>query len=149
MSIKANSTNFALDRLPPGEYDIEFEKPLYKTSKYITGFEVTAREVKVGGERIWNLEKLLNVRQGFTAEDDTFCGTELLNIDNPMKLRSGERYLMDWLDRRVTKKDLDQMLVDYYDERGWDADKGIPTPAKLAELGLEAYIPIVQGMLER
>jgi aldehyde:ferredoxin oxidoreductase len=29
------------------------------------------------------------------------------------------------------------LLRDYYDERGWDLEKGIPTKAKLLELGLD------------
>jgi aldehyde:ferredoxin oxidoreductase len=31
-------------------------------------------------------------------------------------------------------------LDDYYDERGWDKESGIPTPEKLKELGLEGCL---------
>jgi hypothetical protein len=39
----------------------------------------------------------------------------------------------------ITKVDVEKILGDYYDERGWDVQKGTPTPQKLKELGLEQY----------
>jgi len=38
-----------------------------------------------------------------------------------------------------TAEDLERLLDDYYDERGWDVEKGIPTRKKLVELGLEEW----------
>ncbi len=32
----------------------------------------------------------------------------------------------------------DRLLDDYYESRGWDRETGIPSTAKLNELGLEA-----------
>jgi aldehyde:ferredoxin oxidoreductase len=32
---------------------------------------------------------------------------------------------------------VEKMFDDYYDERGWDIEKGIPTREKLEELGLK------------
>jgi aldehyde:ferredoxin oxidoreductase len=37
----------------------------------------------------------------------------------------------------LTPKDLEGFLDDYYDERGYDRQSGLPTRAKLKELGLE------------
>jgi len=113
----------------------------------VTGLERTPRELKKKGERIWNLEKLLNVREGFDRKDDIFPSTDIQNICTPIKFRTGERYLLDWLGRRVAEKDFEKYLIDYYDERGWDIKKGIPTEEKLRELGLEKFIPIIQGLL--
>jgi len=39
----------------------------------------------------------------------------------------------------ISRQDLDMMLDEYYEARGWDKN-GIPTPAKLQELGLEDAI---------
>jgi aldehyde:ferredoxin oxidoreductase len=36
----------------------------------------------------------------------------------------------------LTRDDVDRILDDYYDERGWDPISGTPTPEKLSELGL-------------
>jgi len=37
--------------------------------------------------------------------------------------------------RKLSREDLDYMLDDYYRLRGWD-ENGVPTAAKLGELGL-------------
>jgi len=35
-------------------------------------------------------------------------------------------------------------LDDYYQERGWDIERGIPTERKLVELGLDDYLHIAK-----
>ena len=46
--------------------------------------------------------------------------------------------MMDYFKNAIiTKEDTDRMLDDYYDERGWDKEKGEPTPEKIKDLGLE------------
>jgi len=37
---------------------------------------------------------------------------------------------------KINEEIADRFLDDYYQERGWDVDKGIPTREKLLELGL-------------
>ena len=74
------------------------------------------------GERIWNLQKLLNIKRGFGRSDDTLPA-RLLNEP----LQEGAPAGQVW--RR------DEMLDEYYALRGWDAD-GTPTREKLEELGL-------------
>jgi aldehyde:ferredoxin oxidoreductase len=106
----------------------------------LTGITISPREFLRAGERIWNLEKLLNVSEGFTREDDQIPSVWLQNIDNPISLRSGEQYLMDWFGNRLTKEDIEKMLDDYYEERGWDVKKGVPTREKLTELGLKDFV---------
>jgi aldehyde:ferredoxin oxidoreductase len=59
------------------------------------------------------------------------------NMQTPLKAREGDRYLTDWFGKRLVPEDVEAMLDDYYTERGWDVEKGIPTREKLAELGLE------------
>jgi len=106
----------------------------------LTGIEVTPREFLKAGERIWNLEKLLNVREGFTREDDKAPQVLVQNTEVPVKLRWGDQYLMDWFGNRLSEADIEAMLDDYYAERGWDIVKGIPTMEKLAELGIEDLV---------
>jgi aldehyde:ferredoxin oxidoreductase len=38
----------------------------------------------------------------------------------------------------LNRENYDRLLNDYYEARGWSADTGVPTPAKLKELGLES-----------
>jgi len=106
----------------------------------LTGIPVTPREFLRAGERIWNLEKLLNAREGFGRVDDELPAVWLQNTEVPVKLRSGDQYLMDWFGNRLKKDDIEKMLDDYYEERGWDIKKGVPTQERLIELGMEAYI---------
>ena len=79
--------------------------------------------VKIG-ERTWTLERLWNLKAGFTKADDTL----------PKRLmQEGHK---EGPSKGVTV-DLDAMLPVYYEHRGWD-EEGVPTRDKLAELGLAA-----------
>lgn len=87
-----------------------------------TGWNMTDEEWLQAGDRIWNLEKLYNLEQGFSKKDDTLP-PRLLNEplpDGPAKGRVCE---------------LGVMLPEYYEVRGWN-EEGIPTKEKLTELGL-------------
>jgi len=88
----------------------------------VTGFDYTTEDVIRAGERIWNLERLFNLKAGFTKKDDTL--PERL-LKEPLK-EGGPKGL-------VCK--LGEMLPEYYKLRGWD-ENGVPTGEKLAELGL-------------
>lgn len=105
----------------------------------LTGITVSPREFLRVGERIWNLEKLLNVREGFNRDDDEVPPVWLQNTEIPLKLRSGDQYFMDWFGNRLKKEDVEKILDDYYEERGWDVRKGVPTEERLVELGLEDF----------
>lgn len=74
------------------------------------------------GERIWNLERLFNLKAGFTAADDTLP-KRLLEEPVPAGPAKG----------RVSR--LSEMLPEYYRLRGWD-ENGVPTPDRLTALGL-------------
>ena len=88
----------------------------------VTGVNYATGELIKVGERIWNLERLYNNREGFTRKDDSLP-TRLLAeapTEGPSK---------GWVSQ------LEPMLKEYYRSRGWD-DNGIPTPKKLVDLGL-------------
>lgn len=87
-----------------------------------TGIPYTLDDFVKIGERTWNLERLWNLKAGFTAADDTLP-ERLLKSPH----RSGPA-------KGVTVH-LDQMLPVYYRVRGWD-ETGVPTREKLAALGL-------------
>jgi aldehyde:ferredoxin oxidoreductase len=86
-------------------------------------------------ERVYNLYKLLNVREGLTRkEDDEFPEIWLTPIQTP----DGREAMTDYYRiRELSREDILLLLNDYYDERGWDVEKGIPTREKLVELGLQ------------
>lgn len=102
-----------------------------------TGNSLTAGELMKAGERISNIAKLINVREGFTRNEDKVPETWL----RPMESPEGKIELMDYYGTQsLTKSDIEKMLDEYYDERGWNLKKGIPAKQKLQELGLEEYI---------
>jgi aldehyde:ferredoxin oxidoreductase len=74
------------------------------------------------GERIFNLERMFNVKAGFTAKDDTL---PIRMTEEPMPSGPGEG--------QVVK--LEEMLSEYYKHRGWTAD-GVPTKKKLKNLNI-------------
>jgi aldehyde:ferredoxin oxidoreductase len=74
------------------------------------------------GERISNIERLFNIREGFGKKDDNMPD-RIKNEKMPSGPSEGQVF------------EQDALLADYYKVRGWDAN-GIPTKAKLSELGL-------------
>lgn len=88
----------------------------------VTGLEVDGKELLRIGERIWNLERLFNLREGFTAKDDSLPP----RFSHPLP-EGGSR-------ERVVH--LDVTLPEYYSLRGWDKE-GRPTKEKIASLGIE------------
>jgi len=74
------------------------------------------------GERIWNLEKLFNLKAGLTIRDDTLP-PRILQDPVPAGFNKGG----------VCQ--LDVMLPEYYAARGWSSE-GIPSTEKLESLGL-------------
>jgi len=88
----------------------------------VTGVKYATGDLIKVGERVWNLERLYNLREGFTRADDTLP-PRLLNeavAEGPSK---------GWVNK------LEPMLKEYYRGRGWD-EQGIPKDKKLAELQL-------------
>jgi aldehyde:ferredoxin oxidoreductase len=88
----------------------------------VTGIQYATTELIKVGERVWNLERLYNNREGFGIKDDALPPRLLTEApaDGPSK---------GWVSH------LEPMLKEYYRTRGWD-ENGVPTPKKLADLGL-------------
>jgi aldehyde:ferredoxin oxidoreductase len=93
----------------------------------VCGTNLTGNDFIQAGERIWNLEKVFNLKAGIDPSQDKLPKRLVEDPipDGPSK---------DW----VTK--LDELLPQYYNVRGWGTD-GIPTADKLAGLGIEDYTP--------
>jgi aldehyde:ferredoxin oxidoreductase len=91
------------------------------------GYDVTPEEVVRVGERLTNVARMWNLRAGFTRADDTL--PERL-MTEPLRTGASKGHVISPADR-------DFMLDEYYSLRGWDA-RGVPTPERLAALGLEA-----------
>jgi aldehyde:ferredoxin oxidoreductase len=93
----------------------------------ITGFEWTEKDYLQAGERIYNLERAFNCREGFTREDDSVP----------------DRFFEDALTYGphkgavLKREEFEKAMSDYYKDRGWDPLTGTPAPDKLKSLGLD------------
>ncbi len=92
----------------------------------VTGWEVTVDELMKTGERLYNLNRLINVRYGISRKDDTIPW----RVAKEMHTEGGAKGHLP---------DLEKMLDPYYKLRGWD-ENGIPTLEKLRELSLDEYM---------
>jgi len=88
----------------------------------VTGVKYEVQDLQLAGERIWNLERLYNLRAGFSREDDTLPPRFL---SEPLKEGGSAGHVVH----------LDEMLAEYYRFRGWTSE-GVPTSKKLETLGL-------------
>ena len=90
----------------------------------VTGLNITPSEVRTMGERVVNLEKAYNIRCGWTRKDD-YLPDRFTKEPMPDGIAKGQIV------------NLEPMIREYYEFRGWDKDTGVPTRKKLEELGLE------------
>lgn len=72
----------------------------------------SVEELECIGERIWNLERQFNLASGLSKKDDSL----------PKRLQKDYRKLSEKPENKI---EIDQMLLEYYEQRGWSTD-GIP-----------------------
>ncbi|MGM0404567.1 MAG: aldehyde ferredoxin oxidoreductase family protein [Thermoplasmatota archaeon] len=89
--------------------------------KAVTGIDYTVGELHKIGERIYNLERMFNISNGFSRDDDRL--PERFNKPLPKGASSGNVF------------DMEKMLDDYYKAMDWDKE-GKPNEKKLDELNL-------------
>lgn len=92
----------------------------------VTGWKFNEEALNKIGERVYNLTRLFNVREGFTRKDDILPWRFMYEPipDEPFKGAC------------IKPEYFNIMLDEYYDARGWNKEDGIPTKAKLKELDL-------------
>ena len=92
----------------------------------VTGWDLGLEDLETIGERVYTLERLINVGRGVSRKDDTLPW-RVMNEPIPEGPAKG---------RYCSQENLDAMLDEYYRLRGWN-EEGIPTDEKLVELGLK------------
>jgi len=93
----------------------------------ITGWAFTLEDLRMVAQRVWNLTRLFNVREGFGRKDDML----------PERLFSEASSKGPSSGQTVDRKIFDKMLDEYYAIVGWDVTTGVPTTKRLEELGIE------------
>jgi aldehyde:ferredoxin oxidoreductase len=133
-------TNSLLLCTAPAWVGFDYSKPtfLVETLNAITGMNFTVNELMTIGERMNNLCRCFNVREGTTRKDDYLPPrfTEEPLPDGPSK------------GQRITNEELQKMLDNYYELRGWNKNTGIPKREKLIELGLEHAAKAIEKHLQ-
>jgi len=110
-----------------------------KYYRLATGLEMDAEELMKAGERINNLARVINIREGKGTREDDTLPWKIMNVPVPDEgVAKGAV---------VSQKEFDIGLDDYYSVRGWTKD-GIPTPEKLKELGLDDLVKIVKKKMD-
>jgi aldehyde:ferredoxin oxidoreductase len=95
--------------------------------KLVTGRQWSVEQLQHIGERIRNLERMFDVRQGMHRAMDTLPKKF---FEKPLGKGKFEGAVLD-------REKFEQMKDEYYGLRGWDPKTGIPTREKLAALGLD------------
>jgi len=100
-----------------------------------TGMDLTPSELTAAGERINNIKKAFNIRQGWKPGDDWL----------PPRLFSDPITDGEGKGTVITEEELRLMIDDYYKARGWTAEGLIPEE-KLRALEIEVSIAPVKGL---
>jgi len=129
--------------VPGGIGDATLESRIYSA---ITGKETDEQELNRIGERIFNLQRAILLRQGWHGRKDD----QLLEYYHTAPLEKGEIFwnddglvpgkdgeIMSKVCTVVDRDDFEKLKDEYYELRGWDIASGLPTEARLAELGLQ------------
>ncbi|MCJ7716097.1 MAG: aldehyde ferredoxin oxidoreductase C-terminal domain-containing protein, partial [Anaerolineales bacterium] len=91
-----------------------------------TGWDIKGRDLLEVGERVINLQRLFNMREGLSRKDDQL----------PERIKSKPDFGFYEKEERCEIKDLEGMLDEYYETRKWDIYTGRPSKEKLKEIGL-------------
>jgi aldehyde:ferredoxin oxidoreductase len=105
--------------LTRGVITIDYFLPVLESA---TGAGYTRESLLRAGERIWNQERLFNLKAGLTKDDDSLPNRML---KDPMPVGPAKGKVVE----------LEPMLAEYYKVRGWDKN-GVITEDKLMDLGL-------------
>jgi aldehyde:ferredoxin oxidoreductase len=115
-------------------FDNFYEEAAYLYSQ-VTGLDMSASELIKTGERINNIKKAFNIREGWKREDDWLPPRV---FEDPIPSGDGKGTV-------VTKEELNIMIGSYYKSRGW-TDKGQISGKKLGELALKDSIIPAKGL---
>jgi aldehyde:ferredoxin oxidoreductase len=95
----------------------------------VTGMKLTLPELVDISDRIWNLERSFNCREGHRREQDVQAKRFMKEpiLDGPSK------------GMYMPSDELEMLKDKYYDLRGWDKKTGVPTKETLQRLSLTQH----------
>ena len=92
-----------------------------------TGMDFSGDDLRKVGERVWNVERAFNCREGANRDGDRFPQRF---FEEPIPDGPTAGAMLD-------RDKFERLKDEYYELRGWDVKTGIPTRKKLKELGLK------------
>jgi aldehyde:ferredoxin oxidoreductase len=118
----------------------------------VTGNEMDEEALNRVGERIFNLQRAVRVREGLRGRQDDWIPEAYFTVPLKMFVANPE-CLVPGRDGEVTSRKgevvdrdkFEEMKTEYYRLRGWDTETGLQTKKKLEELGLSD----IAGELEK
>ncbi len=122
--------------------DPALESQIYSA---ITGKRTDESGLNKIGERIFNLQRAIMLRQGWAGRQDdrlldylfeTPLKEDELFIDRDCLLPGPGGEVISRKGKVVDREAFEKLKDEYYALRGWDTASGLPTPARLAELEL-------------
>ena len=124
----------AVDCLGVCKFHVKFLSPnlmgfdeFSETLRLNTGLEMTPAQIWEVAERGYNIERLFNLREGFTRADDWLVDRY---FDEPTT--TGLPIVKG---KTIDRKKLTLMIDEYYAHHEWDSE-GVPKPEKLEALGI-------------
>jgi aldehyde:ferredoxin oxidoreductase len=97
--------------------------------RYATGWALSTDDVETIGERVYTLERLVNVQRGVADREADSLPYRVMHEPIPDGPSEG---------MYCPPEELERMLDDYYAFRGW-TDDGVPTPETLERLSLTEF----------
>jgi aldehyde:ferredoxin oxidoreductase len=94
-----------------------------------TGRRLTRQDLFRAAERLVNLERCLDAREGLNRDEDQLPKRFFQSFPGGANK-----------DKALDMEEMEKMKNAYYRERGWNVETGLPTPEKLRELGLADLI---------
>lgn len=94
--------------------------------KAVTGISLSVADLLTIGERVYNLQRAFNAREGLDRRADTLPSRV---FEDPIPKGESKGSL-------IKRSEFERMLDDYYQARGWSED-GFPTKVKLVSLDLD------------
>jgi aldehyde:ferredoxin oxidoreductase len=130
----------------PYPVEDEFGGPALASQIYsaVTGQEMDENELEKAGERIFNMQRAVMVRQGWRGREgdrllDSFHEVPIQEaFQNSECIVPGKNGEQASRKGAVVERDkFEEMKSQYYELRGWDAESGLQTRARLKDLQLE------------
>jgi aldehyde:ferredoxin oxidoreductase len=113
--------------------DFRIPRLLARIYTAVTGLDSTGEQLMEVGERLTNLERCFNIREGLQKKDDTLP----------------DRFTKQAMPEGPSKGHvigIGPMVDKYYELRGWNVETGLPRRAKLEALGLKEVADELEGL---